>query len=188
MSGLAGLVQRYRAGADPLRSERRVELVALVLGLLLFMQLVFSGLRLLLLPEPAPVAPSADLLEVGQSGLPVADEGERAAVDSQVIRARPLFWSSRLPADPTEEQAPEVAEVETTEVSDLKEVHIVGIFGVGEDAGIITLVKGKKQRILLGEEIEGWTLDAIKPDRAILKNKGRTQGLQLKPSLSGDER
>jgi hypothetical protein len=76
-------------------------------------------------------------------------------------------------------------EAEVTEedaaAGELDKVRLVGIFGAGESAGIITLVEGKKRRILVGEKVEGWTLDVVESDRAILKNKGRSRELMLKP-------
>jgi type II secretory pathway component PulC len=72
-------------------------------------------------------------------------------------------------------------EDQSTAATSLDEVQLVGIFGAGDSAGIITLAKGKKQRILLGEDIEGWTLDDIKPDRAVFKDRGQTHEVMLKP-------
>ena len=61
MSWLRKLGSRYRVGDDPLRTLRRIELVALLLGLLLCLQLAWGALRLVTQAAPEPVAPAAQL-------------------------------------------------------------------------------------------------------------------------------
>jgi hypothetical protein len=62
----------------------------------------------------------------------------------------------------------------------LEGVKLQGVFGSGDTAGIIALVKDKKQRILLGEQLRGWTLDSVSPDRVVLISDGRRQELFLR--------
>jgi len=144
--------------------------------------LLYSVARVGFLSEPEPIAPSLELL--GDAAPPGVTS--LAPASSEEIRSRPLFWSSRRPAEvgPVVEENPED---QSTAASSLDKVQLVGIFGAGESAGIITLVKGKKQRILLGEDIEGWTLEGVEPDRAIFKDKGRSQELVLKPAARQDK-
>ncbi len=81
MNWLRQLSGRYRVGDDPLRTLRRIELVALLLGLLLCLQLAWGGLRLLALAAPGPVAPAADSLQVPAVVGPGACRRRRAQRD-----------------------------------------------------------------------------------------------------------
>jgi hypothetical protein len=168
---------RYDVGDDPLRTERRVELGVLVLAALFILQLVYSGARLALSGAPDAVAPAADALRVEA----VEATPALAAGYSEEIRARPLFWQSRRPA--VEDEFAEAAEPEEVASAELKDVKLQGVFGSGETAGIIALVKGKKQRILQGEKLAGWTLESVSPDRVLLANDGRLMELQLKTAV-----
>ena len=47
MSWLGAIRQRYAVSTDPLRTQRKIELVLLLLALLLCLQLTFGGERLL---------------------------------------------------------------------------------------------------------------------------------------------
>lgn len=174
MSRLQAILERYRVSADPLRTQRRIELVAIALGLLLCLQLAFFGVRLATLRAPEPLAPAADSMRV-----PLVLSPDTVAADERgEIVARPLFWSSRRPASTgeDEEEPPPVAGA-----GPLRDVKQVGIFGSGDDAGIIALVKGKKRRILLGETVNGWTLESIRSTESQFSNGERSETLTLEP-------
>ena len=168
------LRERYTVTSDPLRSERRIELALLVLVLLFCLQLIYSLARLAISPSPDAIAPAEDALRFGsvQHGRVVV-QGE-----SDEIRARPLFWPSRRPQDAPDAEIE--AEPETVAAEELKGVKLQGVFGSGETAGVIALVKDKKQRILLGEKLQGWTLESVSPNRVTLTSGGRSQELVLK--------
>lgn len=178
MMRLSALRSRYRVAGNPLQLERRVELVAVVVSLLLLLQILYSVLRLGFLSGPEAIAPSLDFVAAGPE--PVVQPVDPAL--SEEIRSRPLFWSSRRPLEIGAALQEEVAEDQSTGAGELDKVRLVGIFGDGDTAGIITLVGEKQRRIHVGEEIEGWTLDRVARDRAILRNSGRTQELMLKPT------
>jgi hypothetical protein len=129
------------------------------------------------LSEPEPIAPSLDLLSEGT----VQNVEAVDPAFSEEIRSRPLFWASRRPLVSEATVAGEVVEEKSAAKSELDKVQLVGIFGAGDSAGIITLVKGKKRRILVGEDIDGWTLDSVEPGLAVFRDKGRSQKLMLKP-------
>lgn len=168
------LKERYSVQSNPLKTERRVELAALVILAVLLLQLVYSGLRLVLLSSPQAIAPAPDTLVVGE----VASALNLSAADSEELLGRPLFWPSRRPAPEVVDKAPPPEEEKS---GDLKGVQLVGVFGVGESAGIIALVQGKKQRILRGEKLLGWTLQSVEPTRIILVDKGSRRELSLEP-------
>lgn len=172
MSVLQGLRQRYRVSEDPLRTLRRIEMVALVLAVLLCLQLGFGAFDLGATTGPEPVQPAADSLQVPAVLGPVVV----AAQERNEIVARPLFWSGRLPADMV---AVEEVDKSDAKARELKDVKLVGVFGSGERLGIITLVKDKKRRILLGESLDGWTVKTIASSDVVLTNGERQETLSL---------
>ena len=170
MSWLRRIGQRYRVSEDPLRTLRRIELVALLLGVVLCLQLAYGGFQLAVMSAPEPVQPAADSLQVpGVFGPVVVAAGERNEIIS-----RPLFWSSRQPVSAGKTRPKPV-----DEPGELKNVKLVGIFGSGESAGIIVLVKDKKRRILVGERLEGWTLKSVDSGEIVLSDGKRRKNLIL---------
>lgn len=169
------LVDRYRVQQDPVRSERRIELACLVLALVLLVQLAWVATRALLPPALAPVEPAA-------SALTVADQLSRRGISPQAsaeLRERPLFWEGRRPV------AAAVAEPEAAprdRAPRLQDVRLLGVFGAGDNGGIIALVKSRQQRIQVGEELSGWTLQAVTADGATLVSGGDTETLTLERS------
>jgi len=172
MSWLQGLGQRYRVSEDPLRTLRRIEMVALLLAVLLCLQLGFGAFYLAAATGPAPVRPAADSLHVPAVFGPVVV----AAQERNEIVTRPLFWSGRQPAEMVAVEVVDEADVKARE---LKDVKLVGVFGSGERLGIITLVKDKKRRILVGESLDGWTVKTIESNDAVLTNGERRETLSL---------
>ncbi len=173
MIGLRAVRERYTVDTDPLRTERKIELIALLLGLVLCFQLLYSGVRYVQAPTVDAVAPADDALTVKQ----IHPMARVSAEQSGRIRARPLFWEGRRPVDPVDV----VAKTRNPKVKEgsLKGVALLGVFGGGETAGIIVKVKDKRRRILLGEEIEGWTLDSVQPNEVAFSSRGRTEKMQL---------
>lgn len=175
---MAGWFERYRVAEDPLRTERRAELLVLVLAALLCLQLFYSVLRLVTLSAPEPVAPAAGSLEV-------ADVGARADVseaESELMKSRPLFWRTRRPAAASVVAAP-VAKEAPAKSGNIDKVKLRGVFGSGDSAGIIAQVGEKQRRIRVGDVVEGWTLVAVKPDRGVFENGGRKWEMILKRAV-----
>lgn len=168
------LRERYSVSANPLRTERRLELVLLLLCLVLALQLLFSGARLVLPADPDSVLPSADAMQVNAVQRLVSVSSEQ----SQEIRQRPVFWPTRRPLEPVPvEPEPEVV---VEKASEIKDVKLLGVFGSNESSGIIALVKGKKRRILQGEKLEGWTIEKVEPSRVLLVDGPRSNELTLR--------
>lgn len=155
MNWLDALRKRYTVAADPLRTQRRLELAALVMGLALCLQLAWGGVRLATLGAPGSLEPAADSMRVPAVRRPA----EVVARERNEIIHRPLFWSSRRPVEVVD--LPEDPAAGMVEASELRNIKQVGVFGSGGEAGIIVLVNGKKRRILLGETLNGWTLASI---------------------------
>ena len=173
MSWLGAVRNRYLVTADPLRTQRRIELLALLLGLLLCLQLAYGAVRLATLGLPEIVEPAVDSMRV-----PAVPSHAAVAEDERdEIVARPLFWPSRRPADVVSGAGG--APPPKPGQGELRDVKQVGVFGSGDQAGIIALVKGKKRRILLGEDIGGWTLESIGSTDSEFANGARRETLTL---------
>lgn len=185
MSWFAGLRDRYAVAADPLRTQRRIELLVLLLGLLLCLQLAYGGLRLVMMDAPEPVAPAADSLTV-----PVVLSPQTVTAEQRnEILARPLFWAGRRALDPVATRE-DPGEQQGGDAG-ISGVKLVGIFGAGDTAGIIALVKGQKRRILVGGSLDGWTLEKVAPDSGVFARAGQRETLSLQRSnehfAAGDE-
>lgn len=166
---------RYRETLDPLRSERRVELVTLALGGLLLAVAVVLVLRHLLSGLPEPIEPA---FAAGGSDQAYAYASLTTEEAAEIIQ-RPLFWQSRRPEDPVTEEA--VTKPAEQPRSPLKGIRLVGVFGGGEAGGAILVEKGEKRRVLVGEAINGWTLKSVEPDGVTLTGRGQVEVLQLIP-------
>tara|TARA_R110002110_G_scaffold415765_2_gene655196 strand:- start:49706 stop:50413 length:708 start_codon:yes stop_codon:yes gene_type:complete len=174
MSVVGRVLNRYRVSGDPLRTQRRLELLLVVLVLVLLLQLLYSSARLAAGVAPAALPPAEDAWQMRSAQ-------SRKLVDataSEGIRARPLFWEGRRALDA---EAANEAEARAERPGELKDVTLQGVFGAGETVGIIALVKNKKRRILQGEMLEGWLLDEVSPNRIVLVNGGRREVMQLLP-------
>lgn len=174
---MSGIVDRYRRLEDPLRSERRVELVVVVLAGILIMQTIIGAAHMLVPSAPAPLPPAADAMRLGEvHGLePLADDWR------EEIQSRPLFWSSRraVAAPAGQEQAAndDAAEKKPGKIRDVK---LTGVFGSGDSAGIIVTTKSGKRRLLVGEELNGWRLESVTPTKAVFRADESTAELELK--------
>ena len=173
MSFLRRVVDRYSAPTDPERSERRLELLALTLGLAFLLQILYHSAGVLRVTVPEPVLPTEDSLQlVDLQRAPAASFN-----DSEDIRARPLFWPSRGRVVPTSKAIERVKASKKTPT--LETVRLLGVFGGGETRGIIALVNGEKERILLGDKVVGWKLDSVSADKAVFTRDGQTRMLGL---------
>lgn len=168
-------LDRYRETAEPLRTERRVEMVCLALGALLVLQLIWVLFRALVPAGIDPVYPAESSLRV--AGIhPVNAVGRE---ESAEIRSRPLFWEGRRPQDsiPIEEDE----QAAQQKKSGLPPVKLLGVFG---SQGVIATVKGKQERLLVGDEVAGWKLAEIKPDLAVFESNGRREEVGLKRNVT----
>lgn len=139
----------------------RVAVVLLAAGLILAAVLVIGKKR----PEPLPLSPSA--LRSVTMALPQVDGAPGGA-----LVARPLFWEARRPYNApeavVEEEAPQPSG--PTVVDDME---LVGIIAAGTQSGIIVRIRGQRQRIFQGEEVEGWELSTVGPVEAVFQGVGR---------------
>ena len=176
------LTARYRDLQDPLRSERKVELVLVILVALFLLQLLWGGFRAIIPSSAEPVLPREASLRVE----PLQEQGQVDPEMRAEIASRPLFWATRRPlAGEAEVAANSAEDAKQQQAAEKKAgkidgVKLAGVFGGGETAGIIALSKGKKHRLIVGQEINGWKLESVEPTVATFSSNGRTSQLQLK--------
>ncbi|MEP0202297.1 MAG: hypothetical protein ABJ084_15600 [Halioglobus sp.] len=174
MKSLDELVSRYRAGENPLKAERRVELVALALLLLLILQIAFGLVSLVRASSVAPVLPSQDVLTVSR-----LEQVVRVKADARnEIVSRPLFWPGRSPVVAAEVLVTQPNTAKVVEQK-LKGVRVVGIYGSGTSGGAILHVKKAKLRVAIGGEVEGWKLEAVGPGSARFVKDAAIEELKL---------
>lgn len=176
MSWLRAFKGRYRVGVDPLRTERRIEAAVILLLLVLVLQLAYGASRLAILTTPAPILPASDSLEVISS---ISLDNITARQRSE-IRSRPLFWSGRRPLEAVV-VAPELPEVKQLKEHKFEGIKLLGVFGVGESVGIIVRVKGESHRVLLGDKVDGWTLETIEGNDAVFVAGSQREKATLQP-------
>ena len=121
---------------------------------------------------PKPVLPSSALFEPVSVAQTLSSSRPEASSFDFVFR--PVFALDRKPWRPdllSENDAALVApEADAEVVESIDGINLLGIFGSGEVAGaIIRLDNGKRQRLVVGESIKGWTLGSIESRRALLQ-------------------
>ncbi|MFV0478774.1 MAG: hypothetical protein ACK5ME_13205 [Parahaliea sp.] len=183
MNLIVSLKERYGIQVEPLRSQRRLELLVVCLLLLLLTQLFVSAAQLMFVPDPEPVMPAPESLRLSALDARTSvNEGQ-----SEALRERPLFFEGRKP-----EQAQEVAanqpEKEDKAKTSKPKLKLVGVFGVGAQQGIIALKSGKQSkqlRLYVGDELDGWTLQKVGENEAIMNNGKNDWSLTLQRSAIG---
>ena len=170
------LSERYSVATQPLRTERRIEIVVIMLLLALLLQFIVGVASLGLQSSPEAIAPAPDTLQL----VVFPDRVAVSAAQSNEIRSRPLLWPGRRP----EASVVELSEITTEKASNLSEMSLAGVFGAGDSAGIIVRVKGKSRRLRPGDELAGWTLESVAAKEAVLKNGNRRETLVLKPAVA----
>ena len=172
MSGLQALLARYQVQQNPLKTERRLELAAIVLLVLLLASVVFGALRLVAGDGPEPVLPSADSMESKTLQVGSALTAEQAAE----ILSRPLFWKTRRPLVPPPKV---VAKAKPKAPKKLKGVVLMGVYGAGDGLGLIATVDGAFSRINKGQSVKGWRFDAYEDGAAVFVSGGKKSVLPL---------
>lgn len=119
--------------------------------------------------QPQPVTIDVAALVPNMPKSPPWDNGQLL----MQLQERPLFILSRRPLPTlkkTEEKPPE------PDIWD--QARLLGIFQ-GHKSGVILMVQGKEQRLMLNQSLGGWTLSAILPRRIELDKAGVKRNLEL---------
>lgn len=152
-----------QATLSPHVFSRRIGSLTKLLLLLLLLGAVLGGVLVLGTDRPEPIAMAPSALQ--EESLELAPQLGRATND---LVYRPLFWAGRRPS---QEPEPVVVQ-EQTPVYRLDEVVLLGVFGSGGRSGVIVEVAGESRRLLLGEQLDGWTLETITEQRADFSRAG----------------
>ena len=83
---------------------------------------------------------------------------------------RPLFLKDRRPPEPIPDLEAREAPPPVVVVQSLDGVELLGVFASGDNAGIIILREGERQRVYAGEALMGWTLTHVNSRKAIFNN------------------
>ena len=166
------LPARYRTAENPLKAERRIELAAVLLLLLVVLWLLMGLVRQVLNSGPEPIMPAQDSLTVqGLKLRPPLD-----ADDTAVMLQRPLFWEGRRPLAPV---AAAVAQRPASSTQSLDGVVLNGVYGTGETMGVIATVGADVRRIGMGESVKGWQFTEYESGVATFSSGGRQATLNL---------
>ena len=157
MNPLTRLQRRYAVALEPVKTERRVEMLLIGLAVLVLLQLLWIGVRAVLPGVMAPVPPSADSMLVQEP----AHMGSITFEDSFAVQSRPLFWQSRRPLAPAPAeiaQQAKDAQAVASSAKPLKNLKVTGVYGGGGSGGAIITYDGEQRRLAVGDELDGWTL------------------------------
>jgi len=146
--------------------------------------------RLDRVPELAAPGPAGPSLELAPDLLAQLEASEEKAAYTDVVD-RPLFLPDRRPADeePLAEQAPPEPDAQALEGLDLTAVIMTP---QETTAWVLGGPVGSLTKIRPGEDIAGWLVQEIRPDRLVLERQGETDTLLLRtyssPRLAPDPR
>lgn len=177
MSALSEVIGRYQESQEPLRSERRLELVALILLLVVVAQLIWLGIAYLREASVSPVLPTKDSMRV----VSPVEAPSITASESLSLQSRPVFWPSRRPVAAPIAESEIITTGTATPARQLQQLQVSGVFGGGDQGGAIVSYKGKRMRLLVGDEIDGWTLLSIAPGEAVFASAGARDVRRLLP-------
>ncbi len=133
---------------------RQLLLLAGLLLVALAAAVLLGAILVVARQPPAAIAPAPSTLVAGSIELPAPPLSENAGE----MLVRPLFWNTRRPepeAGPGEEPPVPVLGPDI-----LDNVRLLGVFAAGDSAGVIISVAGQRQRqrLMVGEELQQWTL------------------------------
>ena len=166
--------------ADPLRSERRVELAVVVCLALLVLLACYLLVCVALATDVDPIPPAPDSVRVAT----LAGDDALPGVEREVLLARPLFWAGRSPEDDAD--AAEVLArpgAGDAAAPRMQDVTVRGIYGSGATGGVILSVKERQLRIAVGEEVDGWRLERVTGDSALFVSGGLRDERELLPQV-----
>jgi hypothetical protein len=174
---IGALRDRYRGNVEPERSQRYLELTALLLALLVVVQLLWLGLGALRESPVTPIEPARDSLRV----LSAAGTGAITGPQSLELQSRPLFWASRRPAPGAGVMTSLQQLAELKPAGRLDELELTGVLGSGDQGTAIVSFKGKQMRLAIGDEVQGWALQSVSLGEAVFESAGARDVRRLLP-------
>lgn len=127
------------------------------------------------LPPIATVMPASSSLQALMITLP-----EQARKSNGDMLTRPIFWASRKVYEPPLRPVKQQIKPRNQGPDSFEKMILLGMYGVGGDAGIIISGEEGSQRLKVGEEIVGWMLDRINAEGAEFSQEGKQRMLMLK--------
>lgn len=174
---MTNIFKRYTGLSDPLKTQRRVELLVVVLIALFLLQLTLGALGWMFPSQPAPIFPAQDsLLVTERTGASLLDVAQRESIE-----AKPLFWKTRRPLQGLgADDSGENTAAQDQAAGKIEGIKLAGIFGAQDTLGIIVIAKGKKHRLNVGDEVIGWELVSAQPTEAVFSSGAERATLSLK--------
>ena len=129
-----------------------------MLGLLFALSLLLGALLVMTRQPPAALPPARATLVPVPLVMPDETGATLAGELAGEIVQRPLFWRARRPLETETASEPVVV---ATGSRALDDVRLVGLFSSGDQAGVILRVAGDRRRLLVGEQLDTWTLDSL---------------------------
>ena len=168
------------------RGGRRPSIVliglCLILGGVIYLELSFGPSH----PAASPIAPGGP---PEPAVLPVADPGftMKPLGDFSEIARRPLFIPSRRPLPPdTEPPRPGPRKAECHRFT------LKGVVIVGDERMAVLVIQRRRIRTVLrvveGQQIDGWLVEAILPDRVVLQQGETREEVVLRDILKARSR
>lgn len=164
-------------------STRSLRQLAVLVTVLLALQLLWSVFSWIRLAPPDPISPAHSVLQFDgtddENGALTGQEDAVAVEPLQNLSARPLFWAGRMPFVPLLENEATAEQVKPRGRSSIQDAKLLGVYGAGNHRGIIVSLAGERRRILMGQEVDGWTLSMLAADGAIFENGSQTTTIDL---------
>lgn len=161
-------------------TESQLRTVALILTAVVLVQLIWGGVRLLLVSSPEPTAPAEESLQVDE----IRQDVQLTEELSQSLAARPVFWQGRekfVPdKGPKGGREPDRAPRNTN----IDDVALQGVYAAGDKSGVIVSYKDERRRLQRDEAIAGWTFTLLTDEGATFANGDETKVLALEHAES----
>jgi len=128
--------------------------------------------------EPAAPPPPAEPPAAAQRGAPAAPFTMPPLETFAEVTERPLFFPTRRPAP---------VQAATADRVDAQSLVLVGVI-IAESGSAALIARANlpgARRVAVGEEIEGWILAEIGPDRVVLRSGTAQAELRLKDRKPG---
>lgn len=161
-------------------AELQLRKIALVLTAVVFLQLVWSGVRLLLVSTPEPILPTESSLQVDDIRFG-AGLGEDLA---QAIVSRPVFWQGRQAYTPSADSGDTEKQEKAPRNSEIDGVALQGVYQAGTKSGVIVSYKDERQRLQPDETVAGWTFSKLNGNGATFTYGGASKVLLLEHARS----
>jgi hypothetical protein len=159
-------------------TELQLRKIALGLTAVLLLQVVWSGVSLLLATDPEPILPAADSLQVDDLQFGAALDEEL----SQEIVSRPVFWRGREAFTPAAATG-ETDKPKKPRNTEIDGVTLQGVYSTGEQSGVIVSYKDERHRLQPDEEIAGWTFTSLTGAAATFTYGSESKEIPLEHAL-----